>query len=444
MEAGLERLAVLHNLVHIAQESFLTNDDLLLVKYTRWLGKWNPALVSASVVNPHGAILSHTEPSRIGQQAPASQASSDQVLVLSEPVHLGAQWVATASVAFSEQTLQLSLRKRRHQLQRRLGGVALASMAAGLCVALGLALSWTRPIDGLAHLAEAVGRGHWDVDVGSLGRRRDELGFLARAFEKMADQLHQLDTLKEDFVSAVTHELRSPLGAIESYLNLIAQELHEGIPLAAWENYLERLRINTQRLTRFVNDLLDVAALERGKVKLECRPVSAVALAEDVIGLFALKLREKELTYNIVSSQNLPDVFVDPDKIRQVLVNLVSNAIKFTPRRGFIEIRLEEAPEERAVRVGVCDTGMGIVEADQEKIFNKFEQIHSARQTVQGPKGTGLGLAISRALIELHGQTLQVHSRPGEGSTFYFELPIAKTANTQERECASPQVLANP
>jgi signal transduction histidine kinase len=223
----------------------------------------------------------------------------------------------------------------------------------------------------------------------------------------------------------VTHELRSPLGAIESYLNVITQELHEGISLPAWENYLERLRINTQRLTRFVNDLLDVAALERGKLKLEQRPVDMVAMAQDVLGLFALKMQEKGLAYEVIGPSELGPGLADPEKIRQVLVNLVSNAIKFTPPGGSVRICVEPTESDGAQRVSVIDSGMGIAETDQARIFDKFEQVPSARKGIQGPKGTGLGLAISRALIELHGQTLNVRSRLGEGSTFSFALPAA-------------------
>jgi signal transduction histidine kinase len=425
-EAGQDRLAILHNLVHIAQESFLSNDDLLLVKYTRWLEKWNPSLVSASVVDPHGAILAHSEPTRIGKQDSLPPKGLSQVLVLSEPVRLGAQWVATASVAFSEQTLQMTLNHQLTLLKRRMEGIVFISLILGVCLALGLASSLSRPINELSRLAESIGQGHWDIEVGPLNRRPDELGSLTKAFSKMAEQLRQLDTMKEDFVSAVTHELRSPLGAIESYLNLIGQELHEGIPIPAWENYLERLRINTQRLTRFVNDLLDVAALERGKLKLECRSIQLISLAEDVVGLLALKLREKELSYEVVSPSNIPEVFADPEKIRQVVINLISNAIKFTPNKGRIEIRLD-TQETWGVRLSVRDSGLGIAEEDQVKIFSKFEQVHSARQTIKGPKGTGLGLAISRALIELHGQSLNVQSQKGQGSTFYFTLPYAKS-----------------
>ncbi len=425
-EVRQEQKAVLGNLVHIAQESFLTNDDLLLVKYAGWIRQWNPAMMSASVVDSSGMVLAHSEPGRISRPASVPGTPTTEMVVLSAPIQQGAHTVGTASVAFSQYRVEEIVQTRLRQVQTRVVSIAFWSLLLGLGVSFGTALSWTRPVRRLAQAAAEIGRGERDLALGSLEARRDELGLLSRSFQQMTEQLKQLDQMKEDFVSAVTHELRSPLGAIESYLNLIAQELHEGISTAAWENYLERLRINTQRLARFVNDLLDVAALERGKIRLEPRPVELVTMAQDVMGLFALKMKEKQLSYDVVGSHDLAPAWADPDKIRHVLMNLVSNAIKFTPPGGTIRIRIEKEQTDGRQRISVIDTGLGITESDQANIFNKFEQVYSARKNIQGPKGTGLGLAICKALIELHGQTLEVQSRLGEGSTFYFALPVAE------------------
>jgi len=427
-EADQERHALLQNLAHITQESFLTNDDLLLVKYTRWLQKWNPSLVSASVVSPRGEVLAHSEPSQIGKSVPLVPVDPGraEVLVLTQPVHLGNQWVATASAGFSERQFEETVQSRVRVLQRRLGLIAAGAVLAGLVISFWLALSWTRPIGSLAQAAGRVGQGKYQLDLAATNHRRDELGFLSKAFQTMAEELQQLDRMKEDFVSAVTHELRSPLGAIESYLNLIHEELRDGISPSTWQMYLDRLRMNTQRLTNFVNDLLDVAALERGKVTLDEAPVNLAILVQDVAAFYAAKIAERKLTCRVVVPDTpAPEVWADADKIRQALVNLVSNAIKFTPERGTIEIGLKALPQEKLMSVYVQDTGLGISTEDQAKIFNKFEQVHSARQGVKGPKGTGLGLSICRELIELHGGTIGVDSAPGEGSRFHFELPIS-------------------
>jgi signal transduction histidine kinase len=425
-QADQERQAVLQQLDHIVQESFLANDDLLLVKYVSWLPKWNPALRSAQVAGLNSEIVAHSDPSQIGKNALANEEAEPDALVVSGNVKVGNHPIATASLSFSKRYYEDLTQTRLRAFNKRVGGLAILLLSMGVFISFCLALSWTRPIQALAKAAERVGQGRYDIDLSSTDRRRDELGFLSRTFLAMADQLRQLDILKEDFVSAVTHELRSPLGAIESYLNLIKSELDDGISQETWQLYLNRLSLNTQRLTRFVNDLLDVAALERGKTELRRQAVSLESLAQDVAGLFAAKLTEKHLSLAIHPSPTLPTASVDADKIRQIFVNLISNAIKFTPEQGRIDIAFEFSEVPRIARVSVRDTGVGMALQDQGKIFNKFEQVPSARQKVKGPKGTGLGLAISKSLVELHGGEISVESRPGEGSCFYFTLPLVE------------------
>jgi signal transduction histidine kinase len=274
-QADQEQRAILQNLVHITQESALSNDDLLLIKYTGWLRQWNPSLVSASVVSPQGQILAHSEPDQIGRSFTPDPPSADgsDILVLTEPVHLGTRWIATASARFSEREFEKAVEGRLNDLRRRLAWIAGGAVCAGLLISFILAISWTRPIGSLAQAAHRVGRGDYTIDLSQMKYRGDELGTLAQDFEGMGRDLAQLEKMKEDFVSAVTHELRSPLGAIESYLNLISEEIREGVALDEWRKYIDRLKVNTERLNHFVNDLLDVAALERGKIKLECQPV---------------------------------------------------------------------------------------------------------------------------------------------------------------------------
>lgn len=418
-----QRRDILRHLAHITQEAFLSNDDLLLVKYTGWLQKSNPCLLSASVVDPQGRVLAHNQPERIGGKS-ATETSPTEAIFLSESVKMGNRWIATASAAFSKPYFEEQLRIRLDQLKRRVLWIAIPALTAGLFIAFLIAFSWSRTIGHLAHAAQRVGEGHYDFDLKGNVRRKDELGILARAFQSMAVRLKELDELKEDFVSAVTHELRSPLGAIESYLNLIQDETKQGLGTESWPGYMERMRMNTQRLTRFVNDLLDVAAIERGKITLTPQPADLKTLAREVLDFYIPKFSEKRLYAALEAPEELPLIAIDADKLRQVLMNLVSNAIKFTPAGGWIKIRLEQQKDQ--LRIAVRDTGIGISEEDQQKIFNKFEQVRSSRSSVKGPKGTGLGLAISRSLVELHGSRLHVRSRPGEGTTFYFSLPLKK------------------
>jgi signal transduction histidine kinase len=425
-EAQAHQQELLQNLVLIAQDAYFSTDDLLLATYTHSLLKWNPELISASVVDPHGRIKAHSEPHNIGKMSDGAAPSS--ALLLSQSVKYGRLYLGTASVMFSQKVLDALLQARLAELQKRVLSLTVFVLFLGLVGSFGMALSWTRPIKRVIAGAEAIGRGRWDVDLGGSERRRDELGILSRSIGAMAGELKELDQMKEDFVTSVTHELRSPLGAIECFLNKIADERRLGRPPTQWDDYHNRMAQNVQRLTRFVNDLLDVAALDRGKVQLQPEVVDAAALAREAVALFEASIEKKRMRLDLEVAEGLPKVLADPDKITQVLDNLLSNAIKFTPEGGRIRLQLEDLSPRPFVQISVIDSGLGIRPEDQAKIFNKFEQVKSTRQKIRGPKGTGLGLTICRSLIELHGGELRVRSQEEEGSTFSFTLPVAPAA----------------
>jgi len=427
-QAQAHEQELLQNLVLIAQDAYFSTDDLLLATYTHSLLKWNPELISASVVDPHGRIKAHSEPHNIGKTSDGVTPSS--ALVLSQAVKFGHLYLGTASVMFSQKVLDALLQARLAELKKRVLSLTVFVLLLGLAGSFGMALSWTHPIKRVIAGAEEIGRGRWNVDLGGSERRRDELGNLARSIGSMTDELKQLDQMKEDFVTAVTHELRSPLGAIECFLNKIADERRLGRPQSQWEDYHNRMAQNVQRLTRFVNDLLDVAALDRGKIHLQPEIVDMGIMTHEVIALFEATLAQKHMRVQVELPDRLPRVLADPDKIHQVVVNLVSNAIKFTPDSGLIRIRLEDMAPKPFLQISVVDSGVGIRPEDQIKLFNKFEQVKSTRQKVKGPKGTGLGLAICRGLVELHGGEIQVSSELEQGSTFSFTLPVVPVAVT--------------
>ena len=422
-QVSAEQIAILHNLNHIAQESYVSGDDLLLLKYTSGLTSWTPSLTSVCITNDDNVVIAHSNPNYIGHdlnQVPFETG----VLRLTRPITVGNHRIGNVSISFSEQKVDQTIQERTALLKHRLFKVTGVALGLGLMVSFLLALSWRRPIARLVLVSERIGSGEWNISVDNLTARRDELGSLARAFKTMAAQLKELDRMKEDFVSSVTHELRSPLGAIESYLNLIQSERQKHIPEESWTLYLDRMQANTQRLTRFVNDLLDVAAIERGKLTLKLRELNIHSLLQDVALLFEAKGRERQLHLHVLESSLCLTLWADTDKLRQVLINLVSNAVKFTPDGGHITLGAEQHND--SLTVFVQDTGPGIDEVDQKRIFNKFEQLTDARHRVKGAKGTGLGLAISRALVELHGGQLKVSSRLGEGCTFSFSIPHVK------------------
>jgi signal transduction histidine kinase len=238
--------------------------------------------------------------------------------------------------------------------------------------------------------------------------------------ETANDRLKELDQLKSDFVSNVSHELRTPLTAIKGAVDLLLREVLG--PLTENQtHYLSRVRSNTQHLAGLINDLLDLAKIEEGKVEVKGVRVSVGGLVHEVMETVKPLAAEKPVLLEIKVSEPSVLVWADRDKVTQVLMNLIGNAIKFTPPQGKVTVSASRDGTEWA-QVSVNDSGPGIPAEECQKIFEKFHQV--SEDGGPKPKGTGLGLAISKALVELHGGKIWVESEVGHGSTFSFTLPV--------------------
>lgn len=253
-------------------------------------------------------------------------------------------------------------------------------------------------------------------------------------------RLRELDKLKDEFVSLASHELRTPMTAIKSYLWMALAG--KGGPLVEKQKfYLQRAYNSTTRLINLVNDMLNVSRIESGRITLKKQSIDLVGLIEDIIA--EVKPRADELGIRIKfdsgaknftplevpetppPDSSRPQVFVDPDKIKEVLINLVGNSLKFTPKDGTITISYEK--QNSMIKTVIKDTGVGIAPEDMLKLFQKFgivEGAYIARQNVF--QGTGLGLYISKSIIEMHGGKIEVFSDgKNKGATFSFTLPTA-------------------
>jgi signal transduction histidine kinase len=184
--------------------------------------------------------------------------------------------------------------------------------------------------------------------------------------------------------------------------------------------YLTRIKSNTDRLSRLINDLLDLSRIEAGRVEVRAATLTLTALAEEVAEQVKALAAEKRIQIEVPSSDLRFTVWADRDKVTQILTNLIGNAIKFTPQNGKVNVMLEQNGDGQ-VQVSIADTGPGILPEERNKIFSKFYQIANLEK--QKPRGSGLGLAISKALVEMHGGKIWVESELGKGSTFYFTLP---------------------
>ena len=265
--------------------------------------------------------------------------------------------------------------------------------------------------------------------LGELEEKREQLEQLNKQLEESNREigeanarLRELSAMKEEFLALTTHDLRSPLTVISGVINFFTSgRLGELTP--EQKNMVQMMERNTQNLIELVNDLLDASKLESGTLRLETVEVDLRGLTEELREQMQPLAREKEIALEEAIPVDLPPVRADHAKLRRVLVNLLSNALKFTPKGGRVE--LNAAREGDTVRVSVADTGVGMAPDDVADIFDKYTQARS--RATRSEKGTGLGLYITRQLVELHGGKISVVSEIGRGSTFSFTIPIAES-----------------
>lgn len=421
-ERDIERSArvIESTISRAALEALLQKDDLQLISYVNFAKSQYPAVVYARIDWRSGErVRTHT----LGEPGASAGAVRETRLRIQNPAD------RTREVSIAVGVDREELERPFTDSRRRLGRVILAAWAAtsllGLLVSAALARGFTRRLDALGRLAEQVGSGklgarlEWESD--------DEIGRLVRVFNSMSTRLEELDTAKRNFVSSVTHELRSPLGAIESFLQLIEGKLEQGPEgLRQAQAYLARIDVNVRRLSGFINDLLDVAKIEKGKMECVLRPLELGPVAAEVCQFFEAKAVQQNV--KVASRVNgVPLVLGDGDRLRQVFVNLVSNGLKFTAAGGEIVIAAEQVREggRRWVEVVVSDTGRGMDDADRQRLFQPFTQGRNVAEGVSGHKGTGLGLYIVRSIVEQHGGKIEVLSVPGQGTKIRFSLKAA-------------------
>ena len=232
-------------------------------------------------------------------------------------------------------------------------------------------------------------------------------------------RLKELDKMKSDFVSNVSHELRTPLTSIKGSVDNMLDGL-TGLLNEKQIRYLSRIKSNADRLSRLINDLLDLSRIEAGGIEVRPATLPLTALAEEVAEHLKPLAAEKLIRIEVPSPDPTVTVWADRDKVTQVLMNLIGNAVKFTPQDGKVTVAIEKNGNDY-IQISVADTGPGILPEEANKIFSKFYQV--ANIDNQKPKGSGLGLAISKALVEMHGGKIWMESELGRGSTFYFTLP---------------------
>jgi signal transduction histidine kinase len=291
-----------------------------------------------------------------------------------------------------------------------LGTAGLFAGACAFAVVLVLARGTLEPLREMANASEKIARGEFATRVSV--ESADEIGRLAESFNRMAGDLERTDRLRRDLVANVSHELRTPIAALQAKLENIA----DGVEAADAET-IDVMLAQTQRLGRLVRQLLDLSRLEAGTVPLERRPFAVGPLLHSAV-------REAEMSRpdaRIDVAVEPPDLVVDgdPERIHQVVANLVENAVRYSPAGA--PVAVEAARTADGVRIAVADEGPGIPESETERVFERFYRSDRARSSTDG--GAGLGLAIVQWIVDLHGGEIHPESRRPHGCRMVVTLP---------------------
>jgi two-component system, OmpR family, phosphate regulon sensor histidine kinase PhoR len=243
----------------------------------------------------------------------------------------------------------------------------------------------------------------------------------------------ELQKMEREFVAHVTHELRAPLSSIKAALDILNEEFF-GKLADDGQRMLKAARVNSDRLENLINGILDFSKIESGQMTVHPLPVDPERMGSEALESMKPWATRKSINFVLESQAGLPMVLADSVRSVQILINLISNAIKFTPSGGKITIGVKLSPKEKAVEFSVKDTGPGIPPEEHKRIFEKFVQIAAGQMHVGG---TGLGLAIAKALVHMQGGKMWLESAVGSGSTFFFTVPIYETAQI-DRSAAKP------
>jgi len=257
--------------------------------------------------------------------------------------------------------------------------------------------------------------------VARLRQHQAELAVLAREYETEKTRAEAANRAKSEFLANMSHELRTPLNAINGFSEIMAGEMFGPMGDARYKEYARDIFNSGQHLLAVINDILDMAKIEAGKLKLQYERVAVQDLVEDALRLMRGRAEAGGLEVS-VSLQELPRIECDYRALKQILLNLLSNAVKFTPRGGHISVKGERIGGY--VRLSVRDTGIGIAAEDLARLARPFEQVETQHAKTQ--QGTGLGLALTRSLIEMHGGRLELASEPGLGTTAAVAMPIQR------------------
>lgn len=361
------------------------------------------------LADTRGSIIGSSDNSRVGETiTPAERADATPIQVDGQTVGL--------LIADPQMMHGITDNAAQEFLARVNRSILLAASAAALiALLLGFILfrQITAPLNSLASASEKIAAG--DLTARSPVRGDDEIARVGRSFNAMADNLARSETARRNMLADIAHELRNPIGVIQSHL----EAMQDGVfPLD--RDQVDSLHEETLLLSRLVGDLRELALADAGQLALNRAPTDLRALIERVVNAFQAQANEREITLTASVPENIPPLNIDAQRIEQVLRNLLSNALRYTLANGVVMVTATQ--EKNLARVQVHDSGTGIAPEGLPHVFERFWRGDKARSRTQG--STGLGLAIAKQLVEAHGGQIGVESNVGKGTTFWFTLPI--------------------
>jgi signal transduction histidine kinase len=300
-----------------------------------------------------------------------------------------------------------------NNINRMLVFGAIGALVVSLLLGIFLARTLTRPIREITTATRALADG--DLEQTVPVRSQDELGELAESFNLMSTKLAQSVNLRRQMTADIAHELRTPISVILGH----TEAMNDGVLPPSEETY-DIIRDEALRLERMVDDLRTLSRADAGELIFNVCPTPVQGLLDQAIKAYRPHASKKDINLHLESHLDLPEVNIDPDRMAQVLSNILSNALRYTPEGGVITLSTKQTVRE--VEIRVHDTGPGIEPEELPNIFDRFYRVDKSRQRDSG--GSGLGLAIAKSIVEGHGGRIWAESEQGEGTTIVIALPI--------------------
>jgi signal transduction histidine kinase len=402
-----------------AGRSFTLQDQVLvglIVQYYNRTGSLDglvdflergPGEIPILLVDPDREVVFAPEAQFVGRKLSENQLEGGQSILLAS----GEIWTV---VPYRSLVGRNALEQRFLEATRAaVWFAAFAASAAALILSLFLVRQTTNPLRQLEAATQRIAQGDFDERVEI--RSSDEIGHLAEAFNEMARSLKLSEEAKRRMIADISHELRTPLAAVRSALEGLRDGLFEPSS-ATFASLHDRVLL----LTRLVGDLHQLALADAGQLSIERQATRLDAIVEGIVETVGFQIEDSGLTLETAIDPAIPALLIDENRIEQVLLNLLANAIRHTPEGGRIELRADRTSDSE-VTLSVCDTGSGLAPEDVDHIFERFYCADPAREGA----GAGLGLSIAKALVEAHGGKIRAENRPQGGACFKIVLPIA-------------------